>query len=74
MKTLSAEEYIPYGPEWQKEMSKFNKAHLIAMLSDKLQLINQFENDLKDFCLVVNESPLASTEWFQKMKAKYNPS
>lgn len=35
------------------------------------QRIKELENDLKDFCLVINESPLAETEWFQKMKMKY---
>ena len=27
-------------------------------------------NDLKDVILVLNESPIATTEWFQKLKAK----
>lgn len=30
-------EYIPYGPEWEKEMSKFPKAQLIKRLGKALQ-------------------------------------
>lgn len=34
-----SKEYIPYGPEWQKEMMKWNKPQLIDWL--RSQLIKQ---------------------------------
>lgn len=29
---MNAEDYIPFGPEWEKELMKWNKKHLIAHL------------------------------------------
>ena len=28
--------YVPYGPEWEKEMMKFTKKQLIDMLRDEI--------------------------------------
>ena len=35
--TKIAEDYIPFGEEWEKEMSKFPKASLIKMLTEQLK-------------------------------------
>jgi len=34
-KTTQTEDYEPYGPEWEKEMMKLDKATLIGMLKAK---------------------------------------
>lgn len=33
----NTDNYVPYGEEWEKEMSKFPKAHLIKMLAKEFQ-------------------------------------
>lgn len=39
-------EYIPYGPEWVKEMMKWNKKQLIDQLRTVYQIL-QVERDSK---------------------------
>ena len=34
---MSNENYEPFGPEWKKEMSRFKKPELIALLKNELQ-------------------------------------
>lgn len=38
-------EYIPYGPEWQKEMNNFSKKELIKMLGDALSTQTTFNQE-----------------------------
>jgi hypothetical protein len=33
-------EYIPYGPEWEKEMMNFSKRELIKLLTKVLIILN----------------------------------
>lgn len=33
-----AQDYEPFGPEWEKEMMKFNKAGLIEMLRQQMKV------------------------------------
>lgn len=47
-KGLSVEEnYVPYGPEWEKEMSKFSKPFLISFLKRNLLKIKTVEDILQ---------------------------
>jgi hypothetical protein len=52
-------------------LERSNLSTLELMVKAVKSETTSLREDLRDFCLVVNESPLATTEWFQKMKEKY---
>lgn len=33
---MKDDDFVPYGPEWEKEVMKFPKAHLVDLLREKL--------------------------------------
>ena len=43
MKTISVEEYEPFGDEWKKEISKMTKPMLVNLLRQKLTDLQNFK-------------------------------
>jgi hypothetical protein len=68
------EEYTSLKTKSLQDQLEAKEKEIEKLIIDNID-INQenqnLKNDLRDFCLVINESPLASTEWFQKMRIKY---
>lgn len=48
-------EYIPYGPEWEKEMNKFPKAMLIKQLAKAHLKRQEVEECLENYAKVMEQ-------------------
>jgi seryl-tRNA synthetase len=60
---------VPTDPEAEK--NKETGCRIEGRLNYLEKQISDLKNDLLDFCLVIDESPLAKTDWFQKMNKVY---
>ena len=61
---MANKNYIPYGPEWQEEMMKFNKPSLIGLLKKAYQEKNELQKH------VVEDNPYLYAISIEKGRAE----
>jgi len=55
------DDYIPFGPEWEKEMMKLTKKHLIELLKKSCQEKIELKNKVDEF--IYNEAHGETTHY-----------
>lgn len=72
---MNNQDYIPYGEEWEKEMSKFPKPSLIKMLGDQLKKTSSEQGSdgwIKGLRAILQEcDEYLSAEIYEKGKPVY---
>lgn len=70
-------DYIPFGPEWEKEMMKWRKKNLVDWLREHMMMREINQNFLREFVMRTNMALPESEEdlkWFEEgINAIKNP-